>query len=210
MLARKAVQFGACQRRHVALGLGAHRQMHLARRELAQHLDSGLQVVFLLAKHEVVVRGQRRRIERRNKDCPGRVRRVGDDAVGALHDHRPQAAAQQQFHNFLARGRTEVRTSELFRPTFAVGGHRHGEHLAFFAAVDGRHTAAHRRGEKYALVVLVEEQRRTRLHLIARLDQQLGGHALEIEGRNRILRSPRRIGHGRLRFPLQIDVETLA
>ena len=206
MFAREGVQLDALERRHPSLGLGAHRQVHLARREAAHHLDAGLEVLLLVAEHEVVIRGQRRGGEAGDEDRLRRVVRVGDDAVGSLHDHRPEARTQQQFDDLFARSGAEVDLAELLVALPAVGGHRHREHLALLAAIDRRHRAADGRREEDPLVVLVEEQRRTGLHLIAHLNQQLGCHALEIEGREGVLRSLRRIGEQLPGFTRQIDV----
>ena len=68
---------------HLPLGLGTHREVHFARREAAHHLDAGLEILLLVAEHEVVIRGQRRGVEGGNENGLRRVVRVGDDAIGA-------------------------------------------------------------------------------------------------------------------------------
>lgn len=206
VLAGERVQLDALQLGHAALGLGAHREVHLARREPAHQLDAGLQVPLLVAEDEVVVRSERRGVEGGDEDGLRRVVRVGDDAVGSLHDHRPEARTQQQFDDLLARSLLQVGLLELLVALNGVGGHRHGEHLALLSAVDGGHLAADGRREEDALVVLVEEQRRSGLHLISHLNQQLGRHTLEIEGREGILRRQRRFGQRLLGLARQIDV----
>lgn len=182
VLAREGMRLDALQRSHGAFGSGAHREVHLARREPAQQVDTRLQVLLLGLQHEVVVRGQRRGVERRDEDRLRRVVGRGDDAVGALNNHRPETRMQQQLDDLLARRLLKIGLRELLVALHGVGRDRHGENPAFLAAVYGRHLAADGRREENALVVLVEEQRRTGLHLITHLNQQLGSHALEIEG----------------------------
>ena len=167
--------------------------MHLARSEFAHHVDTRLEVLLLGFQHEIVIRGQRRGVEGGDEDRFRRVAGVGDDAVRALHDHRPKARPEQQGDDLLARSRPEVGLLKLLVLLGGVGSHRHGEDLALLSAVDGSHRTADGRREEHAFVVLVEEQRRAGFHPIALLNQQLGSHALEIEGREGILRSLRRV-----------------
>ncbi len=192
MLAGEGVHLGTSERRHLPFGLGAHREVHLAGREFTHHVDTRLKVLLLGFQDVVVVRGQRRRVERGDEDRFRRVVGIGDDAVGPLHDHRPEARPKQQFDDLLARSRFQIGLCELLVLLRGVGGYRHAENLALLTAIDGGHRAADGRREEDALVGLVEEQRRTGFHLIALLNQQLGSHALEIEGREGILRSQRR------------------
>ena len=206
VFARKGVEFGALERGHLPFGLGAHREMHLARSEFAHHVDTRLEVLLLGFQHEIVIRGQRRGVEGGDEDRFRRVAGVGDDAVRALHDHRPKARPEQQGDDLLARSRPEVGLLKLLVLLGGVGSHRHGEDLALLSAVDGGHRTADGRREEHAFVVLVEEQRRAGFHPIALLNQQLGSHALEIEGREGILRSLRRVRERLLGFAHQIDV----
>jgi len=199
VFARKGVEFGALERGHLPFGLGAHREMHLARSEFAHHVDTRLEVLLFGFQHEIVIRGQRRGVEGGDEDRFRRVAGVGDDAVRALHDHRPKARPEQQGDDLLARSRPEVGLLKLLVLLGGVGSHRHGEDLALLSAVDGGR-------EEHAFVVLVEEQRRAGFHPIALLNQQLGSHALEIEGREGILRSLRRVRERLLGFAHQIDV----
>ena len=210
MLAREGVQLGTLEHGHLPLGLGTHRKVHFARREAAHHLDAGLEVLLLVAEHEVVIRGQRRGVEGGNENGLRRVVRVGDDAVGPLHDHRPEAGTEQQFDNLLAGRFLEVGLGELLVALRGIRRYGYGEHLALLPAVDGSNRPADRRREEDTLAVLVEEQRRTGFHLIAYLNQQLGSHAFEIERREGILRSLRRVGQRLLSLSPEIDVETLA
>ncbi len=210
MFAGKRMQFDTFEFGHTPLCTGAHRKVHLATGKFSQNLDTGLQVLLLIAQHEVVIGSQWGRIERRHEDGFRRIGRIGDDAVGTLHKHRPQTGVQQQLDQFVAQNRRQVGLGELLKTRLGIGRNGHGKHLALFAAVDGSHRTADRRSEKDALVVLVEEQRRTGFHTIALLHQKFGSNALEIERRKSILRSDRSIGRRCTGLALQIDVETLA
>lgn len=210
VLAREGMRLGALERSHLPLGLGAHRKMHLARSEFAHYVDTGLEVLLLGAQDVVVVRSQRRGIEGGDEDRFRRVVRVGDNAVGSLHDHGPETRLEQQLDNLLAGSLLQIGLRELLVALYGGGRHGHGENLALLAAVDGRNRTADGRREEDALAVLVEEQRRTGFHLIAHLNQQLGSHALEIKRREGILRSQRRVGQRLLSLSPEIDVETLA
>ncbi len=161
-------------------------------------------------QREVVVGGQGCRVERRDEHGFRRVVGVGDHAVGALHDHRPQSRAEQQLHDLLARRAAHVELRELLVLSVGIGRHGHGEHLALLAAIDGRHRTPDGRSKQDALVALAEEQRRTRLHPVAGLHQQFGSHTLEIEGRHSVLGGRRRFGQLLGGAAPEIDVETLA
>jgi hypothetical protein len=91
---------------------------------------------------------------------------------------------------------------------FGIGLDGHGEHLALLAAIDRLDRSAHGRGEQHALVVLVEEQRSTRLHLISYFHQQLRSYTFKIERRNGIRVGQRGVDHHGGRLTFEFDVET--
>ena len=121
VFARKGVEFGALERGHLPFGLGAHREVHLARSEPAHHVDTRLEVLLFGFQHEIVVRGQRRGVEGGDEDRFRRVAGVGDDAVRALHDHRPETRPEQQGDDLLARSRPEVGLLKLLVLLGGVG-----------------------------------------------------------------------------------------
>ncbi len=208
VLALESVHLDALHRRHLALGLGAHRKVHLAVGELAQHFETLLQVGLLAFQREVHVGGQGGRIERRHENRLGSVVGIGDDAVRTLLNHRPQTRFEQHLDNLRTIRLAQIELRELLVLLLGVGSHRDVENLALLTAIHGRHGTADRRSEKHAAVVLIEEQRRTDLYLVARLHQQLGSHALEIQRRNGVLARRRHFDQRLGSLSLKIDVET--
>ena len=210
VLAREFVDFSPLKRRHLALAAGPHREVHLARGEATHDVDTGLEVFPFAPQHEVVIGGQGRGIERRNEYGLRNVVRVGNDAIGTLHDHGPQARTQQLPDDLLPCGGFQIDRRELLVSLGRIGLDGHVEHFAFLSAIDRRHRAADRRGKEHPLVVLIEEQRRACLHPVTDLNQQLGRHALEVERRDGVLPSHRQIDELLGSLSQKIDVETLA
>ena len=105
MFAGKSVQLDAFERSGFAFGTRTERNVHFACREFLQYLHAPLQGGLFAREREVVVRRQRRRVECRNENRFGRIVGIGDNTVGALNNHRPQAGLQQKSDDLVA-GRT--------------------------------------------------------------------------------------------------------
>ena len=210
MLACKRVDFGPFQRCHFALRTGTHAQMDLTRSELAHRFDTRFEVPLLTGQHEIVIRSQRCGIERRNENGLRCVARIGDDTVRPLDNHGPKPRLEQKIDNLFAGSGLHIQLGKLFVHLGRIGLDRHVENATLLTAIDRRNRTADGRGENHPFVVLVEEQRGTRLDPVAGFHQQLGRHTLEIERRHSVLGSERQFDQLLHGLTLKIDVETFA
>ena len=177
--------------------------------ELAEGVGSGLEGLEFACVAEFRISSQRGCVECGHEDCLWLDSRIGDDAVRALDEPRPEAALQNGLANRVGIQGCDVLRSEVHALVLAVGLDEDREKFALVAPDKFLYRSAYRRGEENVSVLLVSDDRRTAKHRVSLLDQKPRKKTFEVGRTDRHNARSNRLGYTKFRFSLDRDVQTL-
>ena len=152
----------------------------LARSQLGQGADTGLDVCQGVAEAVVAVCGEGGGVESGYEDVARGCGGVGDDAVGALDQPRPEAALEEGLADLPGVQFGGVLDAEIDGFPLAVRLDEDGEQFALVSSDDLLDRTAHRRAKEDVSVLFVCHDGGAAEHGVAFLDQKSGEKTLEV------------------------------